>query len=167
MQFFFAHALVLGAVSVLAGCGGGGGGGGSLRSDGCSIGGSNVIANNQSANTSIGVYDSQTPVNTNQPVLKPAKYPGDWTCANNVTPPKVDPIVSVYSDGTSVTRDGTTAKPFLQSELSSASVSIMTPARKLTSSALNLRYFWVRRKTLNWQKITACCCHGASGLAAK
>lgn len=104
-------------LSIVAGlcmtaCGGGGGGTSST-----------VPLNNQG----VSVYDYQTPASSKAPVSKAASYPADWVGTAAVTPPKVDPIVSVYADGTSVTRDGTPAKPFLQSQLATSSYTIGDP----------------------------------------
>ena len=98
----------------LAACGGGGGGGGTS---------STVPLNNQG----VSVYDYQTPASSKTPVLQAASYPANWDGTTAVTPPKVEPIVSVYPDGTTVTRDGSAEKPFLQSQLTTAKSPITDP----------------------------------------
>jgi len=107
MQFFLFGCLFTAVVSLLAGCGSGGGGGGStvpLKLDGLSV------------------YDYQTPSSTKDLVSKAASYPDSWNGTGTVTPPHVEPIVSVYADGTTVTRDGTIEKPFLKTQLATAKI---------------------------------------------
>ena len=104
---------LVGACMCLAACGGGGGGG--------------TASTVPLINQGVSVYDYQTPANTKDPVLQAAKYPNNWDGTSPVTAPKVDPIVSVYPDGTTVTRDGSTEKPFLQSQLTTAKTPITDP----------------------------------------
>ena len=92
----------------------GGGGGGTS---------STVPLNNQG----VSVYDYQTPASSKTPVVQAASYPANWDGTTAVTPPKVEPIVSVYPDGTTVTRDGSAEKPFLQSQLTTAKSPITDP----------------------------------------
>ncbi len=106
MKLFLFGCLFAAAVSLLAGCSSGGGGGSTvpLKLDGLSV------------------YDYQTASSSQKPVLQDASYPAEWDKSGKVTPPKVSPLESVYSDGTKVIRDGSVNKPFLQSELATAKI---------------------------------------------
>jgi hypothetical protein len=123
MNSLLVLAYRLSPVLLLLACAGGGGGG-----------------NNSGVNdnlTAVNVYDYQTPVSKNQPVLQAAAYPVNWDGTSTVTPPKVSEAKSVYADGTIVIRDGSVQKPFLQSELVALATPITDPnavVRSISSS---------------------------------
>ena len=125
MKFWLKLACRLFPVLVLLACAGGGGGGG--VGGACSVVGSNGTAIKNNGDSGLNIYDCQTPVSKNTPVLQAAAYPSNWDGNTEVTPPKVSPIESVYSDGTKVVRDGSAQKPFLQSELTSGPTPITDP----------------------------------------
>ncbi len=120
MKFWLKLACRLFPVLVLLACAGGGGGGG--VGGACSVVGSNGTAIKNNGDSGLNMYDCQTPVSKNTPVLQAAAYPSNWDGNTPVTPPKVSPIESVYADGTKVVRDGSEQKPFLQSELNAAAI---------------------------------------------
>jgi len=139
----------LSPVVVLLACAGGGGGGGGVGGA-CSVVGSNGTAIKNNGDSGLNMYDCQTPVSKNTPVLQAAAYPSNWNGNTEVTPPKVSPIESVYGDGTKVVRDGSAQKPFLQSELNAAaitdpnavvrSVSLLAAASTSSSAYKSLDY---------------------------
>ena len=62
-------------------------------------------------------------ISTSTPSLTSANYPGNWTTTGTVTPPSVSAKVETYNDGqTNTLEDGSSSKPFLQTTLSSASI---------------------------------------------
>jgi len=80
-------------------------------------------------------------ISTSTPALTSASYSADWTTTGTVTPPSVSAKIETYNDGQINTlEDGSSNKPFLQTTLSSASITDSNSY--VTSSTATYNLIW-------------------------
>jgi hypothetical protein len=83
------------------------------------------------------------PGTVSAPALTAANYPANWTTTGTVTGPSTSSVGTTYGDGyVSTEQDGTSAKPFLQTTLSSLGSPITDPNANVSSATATYNLTW-------------------------